>query len=237
MKKIIIILFVFANIFTNGQDSTYYKYNNFITKAEQNDTSGQYADAIANYDFAFNLINCIPYHYYDAFSVAIADSNFLKAKEYLIMGTLKGLDIAQWNSQEIDIFNKTCYAKEFYQFKDSLLKEHFKTIDIDYFNSLQELMKRDQKVRSCGNQQMLINDSLNFEQLIILSTQKGFPTFQKTGYGYNIAFLILFHNSYNNGNNYPNSIQWQRIIPFINKEIKNGTIDPNFYKQFIGYKE
>jgi hypothetical protein len=56
------------------------------------------------------------------------------------------------------------------------------------------MKKLDQSIRQEGNKQMAFNDSVNFDKLISLSNEKGFPTFQKTGYGCNIALLILLHN-------------------------------------------
>ena len=70
-----------------------------------------------------------------------------------------------------------------------------------------------------------INDSLNFEKLIQLSMERGFPTFREVGMGCNTVQLILAHNG-NNG--YPTSRQWKIILPIINNEIYNGTLDPNY---------
>ncbi|MEI6823126.1 MAG: hypothetical protein WCL51_14440 [Bacteroidota bacterium] len=235
MKKIVLIsilfkLFLFTN--TEGQDSTYYKYKAFIKKAEENGASKKTKIALSYYDSAFNIIDYIPYTYYDAFSLAISDSNYFRAKEYLVKGALKGLDLSAWNSPEIGLFNNSKFAKEYWIIKDSLLRIHFKSIDIEYYNALEDLKKLDQSKRG-NNSEADINDSLNFDKLIILSKNKGFPTYKTTGYGHNNAWLILWHNK----NKYPVSLQWQQIIPLINNEILKGTIDPDFFKKIEDMKK
>ncbi|NVO02779.1 MAG: hypothetical protein HXX09_08720 [Bacteroidetes bacterium] len=229
MKYNFIFFLIFCWINLSAQDSTYYKYDKLIKKANIQNESGEFEKAIEIYDEAFKLIDFIPYHYYDAFALSIADSNYLKANEYLIKGTLKGFDLTSWNSPEIELYNKSKFGSEYWKIRDSLLEIHFKSIDIEYYNTLKEMKKIDQSnIRRKGNKEMVNIDSLNFEKLILLSSMKGFPTFQKTGYGCNIAKLILWHNN----KVYPSSNQWKRIIPLMNKEIFNGRFEPNFFHEF-----
>ena len=236
MKKLVLIFILFNSLlFLNlkGQDSTYYKYKAFIKIAEENVASKKTKIALSYYDSAFIVIDYIPYSYYDAFSLAISDSNYFRAKEYLVKGALKGLDLSAWYSPEKDLFNKSKFAKEYWSIKDSLLKIYFKSIDIEYYNTLVDLKRIDQTKRDDGAV-MLLNDSLNFDKLILLSTSKGFPTFKNTGYGHNIAWLLLWHHR---GSSYPDSPQWQQIIPLINTEILKGTVDPEFFKPFEDFKK
>lgn len=137
-----------------------------------------------------------------------------------------------WGSEKIS-FRSTCGDKTnfnviFTKKKDSLLAIHLKSIDTVYYNALVEMEKLDQSDRDPRNNKRFYNDSLNFEKLILLSTEKGFPTYQKTGSGCNIAGLLLWHHR----DSYPNSNQWQRIIPLIKKEIFKGTFDPEYFKRF-----
>ena len=131
------------------------------------------------------------------------------------------------------LFDKSAYSDNYWLVKDSLLNVHFNSIDLEYSNELQRLKELDQADRS-GSVESRSTDSLNFEVLITLSKQRGFPTFEKTGYGMEIATLLLWHHR---GKEYPNSMQWQRIIPLIQKGINHGKIDPQFFKAFEDYNQ
>jgi hypothetical protein len=222
---------IFISLKISGQDSTYYNYNKIISKASELVELEIFHESVRCYDEAFEQIDFVPYHYYDAFMVAVKDSNYIKAYEYLYKGALKGLDISFWSGEEIGIFNKSANSDDYWLIKDSLLNVHFNSIDMDYFNKLQILKEFDQSDRS-GSAESQLRDSLNFEELILLTKEKGFPTFEKTGYGVEKATLLLWHHR---GNEYPNSTQWQKIIPLIQREIEKGKIDPQFFKVFDDY--
>jgi len=118
--------------------------------------------------------------------------------------------------------------------KDSLLQVHYISIDYKYYQTLVIMKNRDQEVRNANNPIMLKNDSLNFTELLALTKKKGFPTFEKTGYGFNIAWLILWHQR---GDNYPDKFLWSEIIPYIQEEINRGKITPRFFGMFEEFKK
>ena len=227
MKDIFIIIFLLLTINLVAQDSCYYRYNELIKKAENNQKQGDTKKALDNYDNAFKFINFAPWGYSAAFSAAISDSNFYKANEYLKLGVTKGLNLSYLSSSEIIAFNKSKYASEFWRHKDSLLNVFYNSIDTIYINSINEIFKLDQSTRGYDRIEEEINDSICFDRIIALTESKGFATLKKTGLANNTVTVILFHNG-NNG--YPYSNQWKKIIPFIKKEIYDGTLDPNFLK-------
>lgn len=189
--------------------------------------NSHYQAAFAVFDSAFALFPYVPYHYFDAFASAVRASDFEKAYEYLVKGTLRGLDISQWYTEEIQLFRGTVFSGRYNQAKDSLLNMHFQSIDLEYYRALEVLKQRDQADRN-DNHQMMRNDSLNFEALIGLCAEKGFPTFRNTGYGCNIAWLLLWHHR----DEYPDSGQWQRVFPYIRTAIEKGELTPYFFKGF-----
>lgn len=218
-----------------AQDSSYYRYNDLIEKAESNQKQGDFKKALNNYDNAFKFINFSPWGYSDAFSAAISDSNFYKANEYLNLGVEKGLNLSYLSSSEIRAFNKSKFANEFWRRKDSLLNIFNSSIDSSYCNSIKEIFKIDQSIRGNGRIEEEINDSICFDRIIVLTEAKGFATIKKTSLASNTVAVILFHNG-NNG--YPYSNQWKKIIPFIKKEIFNGTLDPNYLMNLeISYRK
>lgn len=211
------------------QDSTYYKYELIIDKAFSLSDSGEFTNACNHFDSAFQLINFVPYHHFDAFQAAVQDSNIQRAYSYLVQCALQGLDIDYFSAEELIVFNNSELSVKYYGIKDSLLQEHYKSIDLEYYQALVFLKERDQEVRSSDNPTMQKNDSLNFSKLFELTMEKGFPTFEKTGYGFNMAWLILWHHR---GKTYPNEFLWPKIIRYIQLEIDNGKITPRFFEIF-----
>ena len=64
--------------------------------------------------------------------------------------------------------------------------------------------------------------------MLSLTKQFGFPSFKTTGYGFNFANLILWHQR----DRYPTSKQWIEILPYINTQINLGNVDPNMFLMF-----
>lgn len=233
MKKILLACFIFIFNNVNAQNYDFAQYERLRNLAHTYDSLGEYSIALIYFDSTLTAIDFHPYDYFNAFNTAWKLGDSSKANEYLIQGTLKGLDISGWYGTEIDEFSTSETGKEYLEIKDSLINEHFKSIDKDYYDELERLKARDQSIRD-GGSEMLHNDSLNFETLIELSKQKGFPTFPLTGYGCNNAWLLLWHHR---GSEFPVSDQWKRIIPLINLEIKRGNLDPNFLQMHEDFNE
>lgn len=141
-----------------------------------------------------------------------------------------GLNTDSWSTPETNIYFSKNEGKNFRKYKDSLLNIHFQRIDTFYYNELLNLKKVDQDIRSQTSNDSLIyfQDSINFEKLIYLSKHYGFPSFKSTGYGFNSANLILWHQR----DRYPNSKQWQEILPYIYEQINRGVVNPNMFLVF-----
>ena len=233
MKKVLVISFVLILGNVSAQNYDFAQYKRLNNLAHKTDSLGEFSSAIVYYDSMLNTIDFYPYDYFNAFSTAWKFGDSLKANDYLVQGALKGFDISGWYGEEIDEFSSREIGRKYLGIKDSLISEHFKSIDKDYYDELERLVARDQSIRD-GGSEMLYNDSLNFETLIELSEQKGFPTFPLTGYGCNNATLLLWHHR---GSEFPVSDQWKRIIPLINLDIKRGNLDPNFLQMHEDFNE
>lgn len=228
MKKFTLTFLLLLSInFIFGQVERFRSYNIHIKNALNAMEAKNYKLSQQYFDSAFLQIDFIPYDYFYAFQSAINDSNFQKGTNYLMKGTLVGLDINSWSTTETDLYFSKKEGMNFRKCKDSLLKIHFKQIDTFYYNELLSLKKVDQEIRSQTNNDSLIyfQDSLNFEKLIDLSKHYGFPSFKSTGYGFNFANLILWHQR----DRYPNSKQWVEILPYIHEQIRRGIVDPNMF--------
>jgi hypothetical protein len=224
-----LLLLISINYFFS-QKENFVQYNTCIKQALNAKENKDYKLAQQSFDAAFLQINFIPYDYFYAFQAAINDSNFQKGTNYLIQGTLVGLNSDSWFTTETNIYFSKNEGKNFRKYKDSLLKIHFQQIDTFYYNELLNLKKVDQAIRSQTSNDSLIyfQDSLNFEKLIDLSKHYGFPSFKFTGYGFHFANLILWHQR----DRYPNSKQWIEILPYINTQIKLGYVNPNMFLMF-----
>lgn len=231
MQKFTLTFLLLLSInFIFGQAERFLSYNNHRKNALNAMVAKNYKLSQQYFDSAFLQIDFIPYDYFYAFQAAINDSNFQKGTNYLMKGTLVGLDINSWSTTETDLYFSKKEGMNFRKCKDSLLKIHFKQIDTFYYNELLSLKKVDQEIRSQTNNDSLIyfQDSLNFEKLIDLSKHYGFPSFKSTGYGFNFANLILWHQR----DRYPNSKQWQEILPYIHVQINRGVVNPNMFLMF-----
>jgi hypothetical protein len=224
MKKIFLITFLLVTNLVNAQNHDFVQYKRLKNLAHTSDSLEDYSSAIAYYDSMFTTIDFYPYDYFNAFQSAWKLEDSLKANDYLINGALKGLDISGWYGKEIDEFRTRKVGVKYLAIKDSLLLEHYKSIDKVYFDELEKLVILDQQKRD-KSPEMFYQDSLNFEALIQLTVQRGFPTFPTTGYGCSKAWLLLWHHRVPE---YPDSNQWRRIIPYIQHEIDNGNLDPDF---------
>lgn len=233
MKKVLLFSLIFVCSITYAQNYDFVKYKRLSNLAHKHDSLGELSAAQVYYDSMLNAVDFYPYDYFNAFNTAWNLGDSLKANDYLIQGALKGLDISGWYNNEIDEFLTLEIGREYLEIKDSLINEHFKSIDKNYYDKLEKLVARDQSIRD-RSPEMLYNDSLNFESLIQLSEQKGFPTFPLTGYGCNNAWLLLWHHR---GLKFPISEQWKRITPLINLEIKNGNLDPDFLQMHVEFNE
>ncbi len=232
MKSITIVLLLLSSI-SFSQEYDFIKYAHYKNLAYHQDSVRNYQSAVGYYDSMLVAVDFHPYDYYDAFVVAWKQKNYSKTNDFLIRGTLKGLDIKDWYGEELKSYLSTEDGQKYLLIKDSLLVKHFSLIDTASYNILTELIKRDQRLRD-GSKEVNYNDSLNFEALIKLSEERGFPTFPKVGYGCSKAWLLLWHHR---NKAYPNSSQWQRIIPLINKEIQAGFLDPDFFEMFESHNK
>ncbi len=234
MKIIFFTLLLLNNWMIYSQDNKFIEYNYQIDQAEHSDSLGNYKESLAFYDSAFSLIEYYPSEYFSAFQVSIKDSNIELAIKYLDKGTTKGLDIANWYGDQLDYFLATEKGQLYLTRKDSLLNIHFNSIDLNCFNLFKELYDKDQGLRNVRTplNKMIEVDSLNFEALIHYSEEYGFPVFRTCGYGENKAWILLWHHR---GEEYPNSDQWQRILPYIQKRIDEGELHPDYLKMWDEY--
>lgn len=70
-------------------------------------------------------------------------------------------------------------------------------------------------------------DSLNFEEIIRSCKREGFPTINGDGEdALQDMFRVLLR--YVGNDQYPNGAQWQRLKPFINARVEEGSLDPSF---------
>ncbi|MEO8762113.1 MAG: hypothetical protein ABI448_14555 [Bacteroidia bacterium] len=229
MKKICFIVLLGYSTLSFSQFSV---FNKIISNAERAETDKNLKLSLSLYDSAFKVIDFIPYYYMYAFKISIHNNNYKKATTFLVKGTLKGLNITDWSFPEIPQYLNTEEGKYFNSIRDSLIKNYFNSIDTISINILMKLKNQDQSLRD-NSLNAIKNDSLILSKLIELSIERGFPTFKKTGYGQSAASLLLWHHR----DEYPNSKQWQQIIPFIKKEMKEGNIDSLYFEPFKKFKE
>lgn len=203
------------------------EYDICIEKARKYASTQSIDSSLFFYDAAFEIFDFIPYDYFGAFDVAVQANHLNKAFGYLCKGTACGMDIRDYYTESVTLFLETEHYDAYLLQKDSLRQEYVNSIDTVYFKEL-ELLKLADQANRIGDSLSLLTDSLNFEKLLELIDQRGYPTLRKASSGYNIAWLLLWHHR----DEYPDSDQWKQIIPIIEQEIKKGEVTPMFFQVF-----
>jgi len=208
-------------------EKQFIEYENCLEKARKHASGNSFDSSLFFYDSAFKIIDFVPYDYFEAFDLAVQANNPDKAFDYLCSGAKCGLDVRNYSTESVTLFLRTNEYQKYLLRKDSLHQVYLNSIDTVYLKELELLKVEDQKNRS-GDSLSLLTDSLNFDRLLELIDQSGFPTLRKVAFGYNIAYFLLWHHR----DEYPDSDQWQRILPIIEEEIRMGEITPKFFQNF-----
>lgn len=251
MKKQLFILLsglLFLPTFCQSQIEEIYKRNTFYATVLGYYNRAEYDKAIIYCD---SLLQCSDNKYvYLHGRVAAANNDFNKATILLKQAIREGVTLQQIErNYDFDKYIETDYFASLKESYPTLHQHYLDSIDDlnldeDYMKELDNLLYVDQFIRKNGSIRKLAEDtsvfkktpnwiiehlvdSLNFERLIELSREKGFPIPKNVRN--NPAWVLLWHHRAEEF--YENS-QWERIKPFIDKELKEGNLAPDFYAKF-----
>ena len=201
------------------------RHNELIVQADAASNMGDYKKAVPLYDSALALVNWDVYPYFDATLAALQAGREDKANDFLLEGV-------GYQDSIYTAFLASDASKPFRDQRTEATKKFVAHADSAMIKQLDAFHTRDQKDRTTETLSIERDDSLNFEGLITICENKGFPTARTVGSSSGIPWLLLWHHR---GAEYPDSPQWKRIIPHIERAIDSGALDPGFLCMFEDY--
>ena len=224
--RVFVLLLSFVPVVLWAQRDAHIRFNRLVDRAMALAVSEEYGSALASYDSALSIIPWETGVYFDAVVSAIAAGRPDKANTYLCAGVEHGFDPAVFTDPNWDLFLASEASAPFRNQKDHCRARFLARADTATIRRIRAMGERDQSVRD-GSATMLHNDSLNFEELIAISEEQGFPSAMTIGPS--MVWTLLWHHR---GAEYPTSPQWRRILPFIHEAIDAGHLDPAFLCMF-----
>ncbi|MCI1754237.1 MAG: hypothetical protein LKM36_15655 [Flavobacteriales bacterium] len=207
------------------------QHKELIVQADASSNAGDYKKAVPLYDSALALVNWDVFAYFDATLAALQAGREDKANEFLLKGVEHGFVPSVYQDSIYTAFLASDASKPFRDQQAEATKKFAAHADSATIKQLMRLATTDQASRE-GTPSDLRNDSLNFEELITICENKDFPTAHTVGSTSGTPWLLLWHHR---GAEYPDSPQWKRIIPYIEKAIDTGDLDPAFLCMFEDY--
>lgn len=197
------------------------RYNQLIAQAAMATAKGTPQRAIPLYDMAFTLANWGLYNYFLATETALEAGRADKANEYLLLGVGQGMQPHLYSDSIYDAFLASDDSKLFKDSSELVHTQFAARTDSAVIKRLQQLYARDQQTRD-GSPLEAHYDSLNFDALISICEEKGFPVTRTVGSTSGQAWLLLWHHR----DTYPATAQWQKVLPFIHAAMDTGDLDP-----------
>jgi len=175
--------------------------------------------------------------YFDAIQACLLDGQLQKANEFLSIAVRHGFvpEIFRFDSLLVGHLARGASKK----FRDGRREDELvfaSKADSALIKELDAMYQRDQHVRKKGSDPAAMHpvDSANFERLIEICEQRGFPRSEELGNGMGNVFSLLWHHR---SPEYPDSEQWKRILPYIQAIIAAGELSPAFLCMFDDYAD
>lgn len=208
------------------------RHNQLINEADAAVDAGEYTKAVPLYDSALKLVDRDLGPYFDATLAALRAGREDQANEFLLKGVEHGFVPSVYQDSIYTAFLASNASKPFRDQQTEATKKFAAHADSAMIDQLERLYTTDQDNRE-ATPSNLRNDSLIFEELITLSENKGFPTARTVGSSSGTPWLLLWHHR---GPEYADSPQWKRIMPYFEKAIDTGDLDPAFLCMFEDFK-
>lgn len=193
---------------------------------------GEHQSALALFSQAFDLDPLSRTHCFDAISCALAVGDTALANSLLSMGVQHGFDPKLYSGandlQEHLRGPRSIGFRSRWQADRAVFAASCDSALIDAVEALHDADQAARRGKDYTKETRRI-DSLNFEKLITLVEQHGFLTERLLGHSTGSVQLLLWHQR---APHYPNSSQWQRLLPHIRIAIANGDLSPSYLCAF-----
>jgi len=219
-----------------GQRSAYIAHNRLLDSASALLASARFTDAIPVYEDALVVMPWCPGAYFEPVLASLSIGDAERANHFLSMGVQHGFMPQLFYDSLLNVHWASQASKPFRDrwYQDMLV--FAAGADSNLITVLDSMVEVDQDHRSNIHDPVLIHqvDSSNFEKLIAICTEQGFPSARIIGHGIGKVNLLLFHHA---NAEYPDSPQWQRILPYIHAAINAGDLDPAYLCMFDDFSD
>lgn len=220
----------------HGQRTAYMTHNRLLDSASALMSNARYAEAIPVYEHAFVLMPWCPGAYFNPVLACLSIGDAERANHFLSMGVQHGFMPQLFYDSLLNVHWASQASKPFRDrwYQDMLV--FAAGADSNLITVLDSMVEVDQDHRSNIHDPILMHqvDSSNFEKLIAICKEQGFPSARIIGHGIGDVFLLLWHHR---SPEYPVSPQWQRVLPYIHAAINAEDLDPAYLCMFADFSD
>jgi tetratricopeptide (TPR) repeat protein len=204
-----------------------------LGQAEVLMAEGKAAEAMDHYQRSFALDPWGGFAYFNAVMAALAAGDTAAANAFLSAGVQHGFDTGVITGDDDFIaFLSSPASRPFHERKaqdQAIWATHADSTLIKVLDSLVVEDQRYRQAQAADLRNRHLTDSLNFEYLIDHCERNGFPDPRGLGHGIGDLHLLLWHHR---SPEYPDSDQWQRMLPHIQRAVGAGLLGPGFLCAF-----
>lgn len=227
MKRILLPLAIALPYVGSAQREARVQHSLLVDSAMHFSNMGNYTEAMPLYERIMRN-ETWPGPYFDAIHACLETGQPAKANQFLSIAVKHGFvpEVFRFDSLLMGHLASDA-SKPFRERRAEDEKVFAAKADSALIKELGAMYEKDQLVRKPGSDPaaMFLVDSANFERLIEICEQRGFPLSEGVG---NVRLLLWHHRS----PEYPGSAQWKRILPYIETAIAAGELSPSFLCMF-----
>ncbi len=208
----------------HAQRQKFIRYNQLRTTASSLAEHGDFIGAGALYDSAFALIPWVAYDHVPAVLNAIHAGADPQANRLLLEAVENGLKVEQYYSPDLLGFLNSERARPFLNDWGYMQMRFLAHADTAAITELHSIGTGKKFVQDENGEVSVLADSSAIDRFVALVQLRGFPTALNVGpVSMNVRRLLA-----DQAPDYPDGHYWRLLLPFINKEIVRGTLEPEF---------
>lgn len=224
MRMAIAWVFLFLSAGTFAQRPKYIRYNQLISTAGSLARSGDHTRAEVVYDSAFALIPWVALDHVPAVLNALAAGDSAHTNELLLEAVEGGLRVNEFYAPELLAYLNTAAAKPFLDDWGYMEQRFLAHADTAAIAELERIGTGRTIEHGPGGEFVVHKDSTAIDRFVELVALRGFPTALTVGPISNNVRRLLADQA----PDYPDGHYWRILLPYINKEITRGALEPEF---------
>lgn len=224
MRCSIAWVLLFAVLGAHAQRQKFIHYNQLRSAAASLNKRGDYAAAQVLYDSAFALIPWVALDHVPAVLNALSSGSADRANQLLLQAVENGLDVERHYSPPLLDFLNTPAAQPFLKDWGYMQQRFLLHADTATIHELKSIGTGRRIVRGDTGEVIVRLDTTVMDRFLALVRLRGFPTAMIVGPASENLPRLLAEMA----PGFPDTEHWQQLLPYINKEIARGTLEPEF---------